>query len=673
MLPFFLVGLPKRFNLAKDILLYSVIFGSLSPLIHYLYSKHHCRGCGKIFCSDCLLSIQLEQYNINDQVFGCFVCAAPCVGKEDDDSLPYLPTGGGELLLKMYNAGSSTEDIKVEWDGVPVTTAEFVKTKLGIRLRIPVGPGEGTHTVTITNSKRAKAPGKTLISYSPPVLLRVPSLKTEGGDLVIFGENLGSDDNQISITVDDEPCQHVHIKQEHKKVSCVTPPGVGIARINVNVAGQIGTYEALHDAPEILSVDPPDIDVTGGMVILQGRSFGFDENRIQILLKDFAVEATNIEVIEPHTSIRATFPAIPEDAEVGDALGIRVVVGGIFSITPATIVYCPPSGVAATATRPAYIPKRFGSAGRGPLAVPSPYANLFATDLPVEKRTNKSLSSTLSSSSLSGSTPGTPKGTTVDALSSKTPLKRHPSTVRVGGTLAGGGPTLSITPPTAWAPDSAQCDICSNKFGISLRRHHCRICGSCVCGPCSPHQLQLAPTKPPVRVCTRCNVRVGLLNQMTAVIDSIYTIRRLLPGDMFDTFQKEVLDAISAGNANAAVKAASAVGITSPLKNNFHPPTVMAIARATPSNTTTTGSSSVTTASTVYPPTNNRRSDSVESIVEVLVSSETGTEDVHPMVTLTSSTNNDEVVPHTPSVTEHRASITSMVGDDQTTPQRTNT
>ena len=113
-------------------------------------------------------------------------------------------------------------------------------------------------------------------------------------------------------------------------------------------------------------------------------------------------------------------------------------------------------------------------------------------------------------------------------------------------------------------------------FRSSRARHHCRICGSCVCAACSPHQLALAAEKPPVRVCTKCNLRVGLLNQMTAVIDSIYSIRKLLPPAMFHTFQREVLDAVggdallgarqaAVGGAAAAATAAASTGAAAPL------------------------------------------------------------------------------------------------------------
>jgi hypothetical protein len=481
-----------------------------------------------------MVAVTLEQYGLlSEDLPSCLTCAAPFVllppapspsSSSDGSALHtglYLPTAGGELLLPVFNTGGTADDVTVRWDGEPVQGAEFVRTKGGLRLRVPAGPGAGVHTLSITSARRPRAPGTCKIAYAPPTLLRVPSLKTEGGEIVIMGDNFGADDAAVVVTIDGVPASSVVLKQAHKKISCVAPPGVGIVRLTVTVAGQSSSMEVLHEAPEVQAVDPADIDLTGGVVTLIGRSFGTDPARVQVLLKDFAVEATDVELVEPHGRLRATFPPIPEGALPGDALGLRVIVAGLHSVTPATLVYCPPGGIPASATRPAYMPKRFASAGRGALAVPSPYANLFSTELPTEGGS----SSSSSSSGAARGSPGAPStpgpGPAGYAAAADTPgggkatLKRQPSVVRVGGTLAGGGPTLSITPPTAWAPDAASCGICTNSFGISRRRHHCRICGGCVCGPCSPHQLQLAPTKPPVRVCTRCNLRVGLLNQVS--------------------------------------------------------------------------------------------------------------------------------------------------------------
>mmetsp|Transcript_64909 Transcript_64909/g.125268 ORF Transcript_64909/g.125268 Transcript_64909/m.125268 type:complete len:221 (+) Transcript_64909:37-699(+) len=46
-------------------------------------------------------------------------------------------------------------------------------------------------------------------------------------------------------------------------------------------------------------------------------------------------------------------------------------------------------------------------------------------------------------------------------------------------------------PGGTWMQDTQQCAICTVKFGIFARRHHCRRCGRNVCNPCSPFRVRL--------------------------------------------------------------------------------------------------------------------------------------------------------------------------------------
>lgn len=47
---------------------------------------------------------------------------------------------------------------------------------------------------------------------------------------------------------------------------------------------------------------------------------------------------------------------------------------------------------------------------------------------------------------------------------------------------------------TSWESDAqAQvCKLCQKKFSLYFRKHHCRLCGSVVCGPCSQHVVPMA-------------------------------------------------------------------------------------------------------------------------------------------------------------------------------------
>lgn len=64
-----------------------------------------------------------------------------------------------------------------------------------------------------------------------------------------------------------------------------------------------------------------------------------------------------------------------------------------------------------------------------------------------------------------------------------------------------------------WMPDSQQdkCSMCLESFGLLKRKHHCRSCGTIVCGQCSQHYLVLPQIGPKaVRVCSKCYINQQL-------------------------------------------------------------------------------------------------------------------------------------------------------------------
>jgi len=46
----------------------------------------------------------------------------------------------------------------------------------------------------------------------------------------------------------------------------------------------------------------------------------------------------------------------------------------------------------------------------------------------------------------------------------------------------------NLAEPARWVPNDRikSCTICKKKFNVFRRKHHCRQCGSLVCGACSP-------------------------------------------------------------------------------------------------------------------------------------------------------------------------------------------
>jgi len=59
---------------------------------------------------------------------------------------------------------------------------------------------------------------------------------------------------------------------------------------------------------------------------------------------------------------------------------------------------------------------------------------------------------------------------------------------------------------TIWEDNTSACAVCGVALGKRhlMPRHHCRLCGRCVCAPCSPNFVQLGGHREPQRVCFRC-------------------------------------------------------------------------------------------------------------------------------------------------------------------------
>lgn len=67
----------------------------------------------------------------------------------------------------------------------------------------------------------------------------------------------------------------------------------------------------------------------------------------------------------------------------------------------------------------------------------------------------------------------------------------------------------------AWVPDDAntECNLCKIEFTFIKRRHHCRHCGSIICGDCSRHRFLLPHIdKKPSRICDICHTKLATTN-----------------------------------------------------------------------------------------------------------------------------------------------------------------
>lgn len=79
----------------------------------------------------------------------------------------------------------------------------------------------------------------------------------------------------------------------------------------------------------------------------------------------------------------------------------------------------------------------------------------------------------------------------------------------------------------AWEDNAPFCSLCNARLGKRHLnpRHHCRVCGRCVCAACSPNAVQLQGSTTAKRTCKEC---VGKLEQTPDMADRVADLGRRL-------------------------------------------------------------------------------------------------------------------------------------------------
>ncbi|KAF4027632.1 FYVE zinc finger domain-containing protein [Phytophthora infestans] len=85
-----------------------------------------------------------------------------------------------------------------------------------------------------------------------------------------------------------------------------------------------------------------------------------------------------------------------------------------------------------------------------------------------------------------------------------------------------------IIHPPEWVPYETQrsCMVCSRKFGLLVRRHHCRLCGRICCGPCSKYKRRLPFTDMSIKPTSKGR------DQMMKVCSTCITVREVVNEDL---------------------------------------------------------------------------------------------------------------------------------------------
>lgn len=85
-----------------------------------------------------------------------------------------------------------------------------------------------------------------------------------------------------------------------------------------------------------------------------------------------------------------------------------------------------------------------------------------------------------------------------------------------------------IVHPPEWVSYESQrsCMVCSRKFSLLVRRHHCRLCGRICCGPCSRYKRRLPFSATLVKPSAKAR------HHLVKVCSTCITVREVAPDDV---------------------------------------------------------------------------------------------------------------------------------------------
>ena len=300
--------------------------------------RHHCRGCGDVFCAKCTpYSMFLPHRGYPDEkVRACRACASPQIV-----NVSSIPTVGGEMLISAHNIGDSVDGLVVEVESVECTGLRLLTPGPPAKIRCSVQSGVG-------KDKRLKVMVATGLwteigfNYNPPTVQHCTRPPTSGGDIVVTGLNfgrasrdveiligkdlglilddgtlpdsdqiasrrtLGSDAANFNETIEQKQntnqgarrrsatlLEKVSLLRPHCALRCHVPPGVGKdIPIVVNVAGQYAEGRFSYAPPRIFSLS--DISAAGGQLKITGTNLGStsDVGKISVTVELQPIEST---------------------------------------------------------------------------------------------------------------------------------------------------------------------------------------------------------------------------------------------------------------------------------------------------------------------------------------------------------------------------------------------
>ena len=196
--------------------------------------KHHCRGCGQIFCAGCSWRrMALPNQGYPDPVRVCAACASPKI-----TATTRVPTRGGPVTITGRNFGRRPEAITVEVAGCEVQPDSVEVLIPNVKIRCVLSAGTGVNKLVKVsvgdddgagrgqhqggpgggagglneqpqdpqqdqqhdhdNQHNQRLHGVGTLSFAAPVITDTTAVATAGGEIIITGDNFGADADMVS-------------------------------------------------------------------------------------------------------------------------------------------------------------------------------------------------------------------------------------------------------------------------------------------------------------------------------------------------------------------------------------------------------------------------------------------------------------------------------------------
>jgi hypothetical protein len=93
----------------------------------------------------------------------------------------------------------------------------------------------------------------------------------------------------------------------------------------------------LSPAPTVTSIEPDQLPVSGGHIVIHGSNFGADASHLSAGLSFHELQFSDFEMVTPHTAVKCFVPGMPSTLTCGVPVEVSLAVDEVYSKSIARI------------------------------------------------------------------------------------------------------------------------------------------------------------------------------------------------------------------------------------------------------------------------------------------------------------------------------------------------